>query len=62
MKLNQNTLNPESTYTVAFLSGVLTEEETGNIRETDLSMTDVLKDYIQTEQTITPSPQNVRFR
>ena len=62
VKLNQNTLNPESTYTVAFLSGVLTEEETGNIRETDLSMTDVLKDYIQTEQTVTPSPQNVRFR
>lgn len=63
VKLGDNKeLDPDAIYTVAFLDGALTEAQAGGQSGTGLSMTDVFREYIISEETVAPDSQRIRFR
>lgn len=59
---NGNKLNPDSTYTVAFLEGALQEEFLTGVEKTEYSMTGVFGDYIAKKKNVIPDKKRVSFR
>lgn len=57
-----DTLDPEATYTVAFLEGTLPQEICADAENTDISMKDALQEYIQTKETVAPDTGRISFR
>lgn len=63
IRLNDGTaLKPDGIYTVAFLKGALTAEGLTQIRETDISMTDALRDYIISGNIVAPDTRRIAIR